>query len=81
MRIRAIILAITGFVISLLIVRLLLVLFSADTLEPLIKFVFDLTDPLVAPFIPENAVQIIGSLDIGLLLAMLVYMVIGILIS
>lgn len=80
-RVRAIILALTGVIVTLLLIRFILIFVAADQTHFLVKLVLDVSYIFVYPFISFGYGGVLSSIDANALIAMLIYVVLGILIS
>lgn len=79
--IRNIIFGLTGIVVIMLGIRFLLVLFAANPSHALSKLIFDGTQFLMPPFVGLERFPIIGGELIVIIIAMAVYLVLGLLVS
>lgn len=83
-KVRAIILAITGLIVAILIVRIGLDLFSASTSNSFIKFFFDISNPLIDQFdgvIEQSRNSSFRNVNVSAIVAIVIYAILGILIS
>lgn len=80
-RVRAIILALTGVIVTLLVIRFILIFVGADQTHFLVKLVLDVSYIFVYPFISFGYGGLLSSVDANALIAILIYVVLGILVS
>lgn len=80
-KVRAFILAITGLLVTLLVVRVILLFVGANQSHPLVSLVLGLTDLFVQPLFYVAPGEIIAGVDLNSVLAIVIYAVLGILIS
>lgn len=80
-RVRAIILALTGVIVTLLVIRFILIFVGADQTHFLVKLVLDVSYIFVYPFISFGYGGLLSSVDANALIAILIYVILGILVS
>lgn len=80
-KVRAIVLAITGGILALLVIRFILIFLAANQTQFLVKLVLDISGIFVSPFQSFQIGGVTSGIDANTLLAMVVYVVLGILIS
>lgn len=80
-KVRAIILAITGGIVTLLVLRFILIFAGADQGHFLVRLLLDLSGILVYPFQSFGNTSLPNFVDSNALLAILMYVILGILIS
>ena len=80
-KVRAFILAITGLLVTLLVVRVILLFVGANQSHPLVSLVLGLTDLFVQPLFYVAPGEIVATVDLNSVLAIVIYAILGILIS
>lgn len=74
---------ITGVIVSLLGLRFLLALFGANSANPIVNFVYDVTAPLIAPFkalFANPNIEEVARFEVETLLAIVGYLLISVLV-
>lgn len=80
-KVRAFILAITGVIVTLLVVRVILLFIGANQSHALVSIVMGITDWFVQPLFYVAPGQIVSGVDINSVLAIIIYAILGILVS